>query len=266
MIMNKTRKSPNLRLPRPVGARPDVHRGEGTKRPKQSQGFTLMELVITMSILALILTLILSMFMKTQESFDFSSNKAWLETRASSLIDRMTQYLPECKIVSAPVTGTHHGSITIQVPVLVTGTYWSADGSSINWGAKDQLGWTLTYQYVVSKTISETATGFDYNGDGDLGESYDSGEIQMVFKDSVGTVQNTYSIGNDIVTVHTNWENDLDGDGALDPIFYRVNQSGTESTINGNRIIVNFFMITIDGKGRVIFMHKKESRTLRNPQ
>ncbi|MBI4833196.1 MAG: type II secretion system protein [Planctomycetes bacterium] len=236
------------------------------KSKTKCRGFTLTELIITMVILAIVLTTVLTMLFQSQESFDFASAKSSLETRSSLLIDRLTQHLPECKIVSAPVTGTHHGSITIQIPVLVTGTYWSADGASINWGANNQPGWTITYQYVVSNTLVEATTGFDYNGDGDLGETYDSGEIQMVFKDSGGTVQGTHPIGADIVTVHTDWENDLDGNGALDPIFYRVDQSGNENTINGNRIIVNFYMIAIDGKGRVIFMNKKESRTLRNPQ
>jgi prepilin-type N-terminal cleavage/methylation domain-containing protein len=231
-------------------------------------GFTLLEVIIASAIFAIILSATFTALSMGQNSFSDASVHSSLEKEATVIMDSLLQYLPECKIATPPQASNQHALMTIQVPVSVTGSYWSATGTTINWGANDQLGWTMTYQFNQKQIFDETLTPHeDYNGDGDYLDKYEEGQIQLVFKNAAGTVQDTINLGRGVVTIYNSRDADIDGDGQSDPIFQIVNNTGAEDIVNGNRVKLKIVLIKQTySEGKIIALVVQGEKALLNPQ
>lgn len=238
------------------------------RKTNKLSGFTLLEVIIASAIFSIVLAATLTALFMGQNSFNDASVHSNLAKEATIIIDSLLQYLPECKISTPPQTGNQHALMTIQIPVSVTGSYWSATGTTINWGAKDQLGWTMTYQFNQKKIYDETIIPHeDFNSDGDYLDKFEEGQIQLVFKDSAGTVQDTVNLVRGVVVVYNSRDADIDGDGQSDPIFQVVNSAGGEDIINGNRVRVKFALMSQTyTKGKIIALMVRGEKALLNPQ
>lgn len=234
---------------------------------RNSIGFTLIEVLIATVLLAIILASIIGVLFTSQRSFNESIVQTSLESEATILMDRLTEYISECKIVGIPIPANQHASITIQIPVLVTGTYWSADGNAINWGAGSVIIWTMTYQFTPKETLDETVTHLDYNKDKDILDKFERGRLELVFKDAGAVTQNTIILSNNVIVVYGSRDAGImDGSVLGDPLFLKVNAGGTEDIINGNRLKINIWLSKTTTEGIPIILNIKGEKTLLNPQ
>ena len=226
---------------------------------ERENGHTLLEVVIASAIFVTILALVLTVLLSGQSSFTQGTTVASLQSDVTRMMDLLTDDLMHCRIVTPPSSGNNHITITIQEPLSWT------DSGVISWGADNNQGWTYTYQFVSSTTYNEAVDNKDYNSDGDKLDIFYVGQIQLVIKNAGGITQKTSYIGDNVLLSGPNMDADLDGDGISDPLFLRLDQTGTEDTLLGNRLRVNLWLIKNPTTNPTVINTKAE-RTLVNPQ
>ncbi|MEW6026136.1 MAG: type II secretion system protein [Planctomycetota bacterium] len=246
-----------------------------TRTSKMENGFTLLELIIVMSILIVMIGGAMYVIFSGQEAFDEGSITSFLESQAARLIDAVKDDIAECLVItgtSVPTTSNNYASLTIKVPVLVSGAYWNTATGAVNWGAYDSSGnpqpnWYIKYSFSYTKTLSEAADGLDYNKDGDLTDSFDIGEMVKDVYNTTDVLQYSVKLCNDIMTVATNRYLDVDGNGDNDPIFVYCDKDGESVTSNGIGVILNFWLGgKLGAKRNPILVNTSTAIMLINPQ
>ncbi len=174
------------------------------KNRNDNYGFTLLEMVIVAVILSIVFAAMFQLLFAANAAYETSTVLQDMDKQAVRAIKRMSTELNNARAGSGGVPGpggkeyvggqkvddTFH-FIEIQVPVNVD------DGSgnmvpytvvgttiSINWGAGNNIGHWIRYEFQSLETISEPTTGVDYNRDGDTNDTFQRGNIvRSVFDD-----------------------------------------------------------------------------------
>jgi prepilin-type N-terminal cleavage/methylation domain-containing protein len=178
------------------------------------EGFTLLEVIIVMSIFVVIIGAAMYFVLSGQQTFDEGLMTSFLESQATRLTDSMKDDISECLVItaSAPATANDYASLTIQVPVRSGGSYLNPDTGAVYWGAYDnnnnpQQNWQITYRFEPDparsglNALNENADRMDYNRDGDIADAFDVGRIVKEVYDSSAVLQYSTGICNDIITV-----------------------------------------------------------------
>jgi hypothetical protein len=195
---------------------------------------------------------------------------SFLESQATRVIDVMKDDISECLVMTP--TPADYLSLSIKVPVLVSGTYWSSAGV-VYWGTYDssnipRLGWHITYKFVPTGVINEaTATDRkDYNKDQDVTDSFSIGEIiKYVYNDDdeapPANLQETVKLCNDIMY------GDINNDGANDPIFTLRDKDGNIVTSGGIGVVINIWLGgKLGARQNPIIVNTTTAIMLMNPQ
>lgn len=241
-----------------------------------NRGFTLLEVIIVMSILIVMIGGTMYVLFSGQESFDEGSMTSFLESQAARVIDVMKDDISECLVItaSAPTTANNYASLTIQVPVLVGGNYWNPATGAVYWGANGNQNWHITYKFEpdpLRTNVSEATDSKDYNRDGDITDSFDIGEIvKYVYSadsEIAANLQETVKLCNDVITVATNRYLDINEDGNDDRIFTLCDKNGQPVTSNGIGVILNFWLGgKLGAKQNPIIVNTTTAIMLINPQ
>ena len=226
-------------------------------------GFTVVEVMIASATFVVVLSIVVTVMLTGQESFNSGNTLTSLESEATYLLDILTESLSECKILTAPSVANQHASITIQVPVISGTTYWD-DSGNIYWGASGNLGWKITYTFVTQETLNEATTKRDYNQDKDILDVFERGRIVKEIRNASDVLQDTIRLGSNILVVSGAHDADINNDGMSDPLFLRLDAAGTEDVILGNRVRVNFWLSKEDPKGFPYLINAKTERKLEN--
>ena len=227
-------------------------------------GFTLLEVIIVMSIMVMMIGGATYVIFNAQETFDEGSMTSFLESQATRLIDVMKDDISEC-LVMTPTPTVTCTSLSIKVPVLVSGNYWNPATGAVYWGANDTLGWHIKYDFSVVRTISEATDSKDYNRDNDISDSFNIGEIvKYVYSadsEIAANLQETVKLCNDIMY------GDINNDGANDPIFTLRDKDGNIVTSGGNRVRINIWLGgKLGAKQNPIIINTTTTILLMNPQ
>ena len=246
---------------------------------KSNTGFTLLEVIIVMSILTIIIGGAMYVLFSGQETFDEGSMTAFLESQATRLIDVMKDDISEGLVITstgsrlAPCIDNGYTAISIQVPVLVSGNYWNSAGD-VYWGAYDnnntaQLNWYITYSFYpdpLRTNVSEATDRKDYNRDGDIDDSFDIGEMVKDVYNAAGVLQQSVKLCNDIMTVAGTRYADIKT-GADGHIFTLLDKSGNIVTSGGNRVRINIWLGgKLGAKQNPIIINTTTDIALMNPQ
>jgi len=234
-------------------------------------GFTLIEVMIVTTILGGILMGTIYVIMNAQDIFNQGAMQSYLESEGARLIDLIQEDINECQIDtgSMPNASNNFTTLTIKVPVKVGGDYWNPATGVIYWGAEGNQGWHITYSFVISTTLVEATTRLDYNGDRDITDSFDIGNLWKYVYNASGTLQQQVNLGGNIITVATNRYFDINNDGVDDPIFSlwdKYNNLVTSGS-SSNRVRINLWLgDVIDTKQLPIIVNCKTDVVLFNPQ
>ncbi|MEK7448521.1 MAG: type II secretion system protein [Planctomycetota bacterium] len=248
---------------------------------KKESGMTLMEVMIAAAIFTVMMSGIMYILLSGQDMFNQGSAQSVVETEGLRLLDRVSSDLPECKIITAPITNNNHAILTIQIPVISGTSYWSSTGT-IYWGADGNQDWTITYQFETDSTNTrdEIVTQKDYNRDNDINDKFAIGKMVRIIKNGAGAEQSRTTLCANIIV---NWNNtslspytpsavyygfdlDVNSNGASDPLFQRLNYLGNEDSINGTRVKLNFYLSKLGAKNEPIFINVASEEKLINPQ
>lgn len=235
---------------------------------KSNAGFTLLEVIIVMFILTIMLGGAMYIIFSGQEVFDEGSMTSFLESQASRLMDAIKDDISEGLVITAsvPTTSNNYASLTLKVPVLVSGSYWDAVTGVVNWGAEGNVNWYITYAFSYVMTISEAADGLDYNQDGDLADSFDIGDLVKEVYNGGGNLIQSVKMCSDIITVAGTRYADINNDGNADRIFTYCNKQGPVAS-NGIGVIVNIWLGgKLGAKRNPILVNTNMAMMLMNPQ
>jgi prepilin-type N-terminal cleavage/methylation domain-containing protein len=236
---------------------------------KSSAGFTLLEVIIVMFILTIMLGGAMYIILSGQDTFDEGSMTSFLESQASRLMDVLKDDISEGLIITAsvPAIANSYASLTLQVPVLVGGSYWNPVTGAVNWGAEGNQDWYITYAFSYVRTISEAADGLDYNRDGDISDSFDIGDLVKEIYNPGGVLQQSVKLCSDIMTVAGTRYADINNDGNQDRIFTYCNKNGQPVSSGGIGVIVNIWLGgKLGGKRNPIIVNTNMAMMLMNPQ
>jgi prepilin-type N-terminal cleavage/methylation domain-containing protein len=256
-----------------------LHHEHQCSLSRQGQkGFTLVELMIVITLLAGMLIGVMYVIISGQDIFNEGTMTSYLESEGNRLIDIIKDNINECKVItaSAPTTTNNYALLAIQVPVLVGGSYWNTTTGAVYWGAYDnnnqpQQGWHITYSFVPTTTnLNEAVTKLDYNRDNDITDSFDVGDIWMymysAYPETVANLQNSVKLGSNVITVANQRYLDINNDGVDDPIFSFLDDSGNPVTDGGNRIRINIWLSGIGARQTPIIVNCRTDAVLFNPQ
>jgi len=240
-----------------------------------NNGFTLLEVIIVMSLLVVMIGGAMSVMFSAQQTFDEGSMTSFLESQASRLIDVMKDDISEGLVItgtSVPTTANNYASLTIKVPVLVGGNYWNPVTGAVYWGAEGTQDWYMTYTFALTSVLYETnpldpTDKKDYNSDGDVTDSFDIGEMVKNVYNAGGVLQQSTKICNDIITVATTRYLDINEDGNDDRIFTYCNKDGQSVDSGGIGVIVNIWLGgKLGAKQNPIIVNTTTTIMLMNPQ
>lgn len=140
--------------------------------------------------------------------------------------------------------------------------YFDAAGE-IQWGAQVDGAPSLTgracFSFTPVAVVRENARGVDLNGDGDLADTFDLGQITRQVWDGTlgGASGSTVAICPPMILQETcNWGGDLDGDGFEDPIFLWEPSS--------SRLRIRLFLLDAGDKGLPLVRTSEVAFFLRN--
>ncbi|MFH1230350.1 MAG: prepilin-type N-terminal cleavage/methylation domain-containing protein [Planctomycetota bacterium] len=235
------------------------------------KGFTLIELMIVTTILTGMLVGAMYVIISSQDIFNQGTMESYLESEGARLTDIIKEDINECQVItgSMPAVSNNFTTLTIKVPVNVGGNYWNPTTGAIYWGANDNQNWYITYSFVISTTLVEATTRLDYNGDGDITDSFDIGNIWKIVYNAGGVLQEQVNLGGNIITVATNRYFDINNDGENDPIFSIWNKTNglVTSGSTGNRVRINLWLGGVLGaRQKPIIVNCKTDVVLLNPQ
>ena len=236
-------------------------------------GFTLIEVMIVTTILGGILMGTIYVIMNAQDIFNQGAMQSHLESEGARLIDLIQEDINECQvaIASMPNASNNFTTLTIKVPVKVGGNYWNPATGVIYWGAEGNQNWYITYSFVLANTLNEATTKLDYNGDRDITDSFDIGNLWKYVYNASGTLQQQVNLGGNIITVATNRYFNINtgiNDGGNDPIFSirdKYNNLVTSGS-SGNRVRINLWFSGLGAKRLPIIVNCKTDVVLFNPQ
>jgi hypothetical protein len=125
--------------------------------------------------------------------------------------------LNRARVVSVCADGT---SLTYRLPVPAgIGQATLDDAGEVIWGVSDTtgitVGGTVTLAFVPERTLRESESGADVNGDGDQTDVFDVGRISRT--SSTGARLALPRL--DVLLANGNRGGDIDGDGTADPLF-----------------------------------------------
>ena len=231
-----------------------------------NSGFTLLEVIIVMSILTVMIGGAMTIIFSAQQSFDEGSMTSFLESQATRVIDVMKDDISEC-LVMTPTPAVTCTSLSIKVPVLVSGNYWNPATGAVYWGANANQGWHITYKFVPTGVLNEAVATDrkDYNKDKDITDSFDIGEIvKYVYSadsEIAANLQETVKLCNDIMY------GDINNDGANDPIFTLRDKDDSIVTSGGIGVVINFWLGgKLGAKQNPIIVNTTTTILLMNPQ
>jgi prepilin-type N-terminal cleavage/methylation domain-containing protein len=238
------------------------------------KGFTLIEVMIVATILTGLLIGAMYVIVSSQDIFNEGTMESYLESEGARLIDLIKDDLNECKVITAnmPAPANNYTSIRIQVPVKVGGNYWDPATGAIYWGANDNQNWYIVYSFVPitpTPNLVEATTKLDYNGDKDITDSFDIGDLWKYVYNSTNALQEQVNLGGNIITVATTRYLDINNDGVIDPIFSLRDKSNNLVTggSTGNRVRLNFWLGGVLGaKRNPIIVNCTADIVLLNPQ
>jgi type II secretory pathway pseudopilin PulG len=230
-------------VPRPEGGEAKRGWADYREASDRKMGSTILEVLIVVSILSLIITSTLYFVITSQRTFDVGTMTSYLESEASRLSDIIKEKLTECKVTVAPSTANDFASFSFQVPVLVSGAYWDDDGN-IYWGAEDNQNWSYNFSFVSTRILNETSDLIDYNGDNDIEDFFDVGEIRLSIRDADDNDQTTVILCRNVITVAGvgNRFLDINNDGQNDPLFTMLDSRGRQVITNGERFRINLWL------------------------
>ncbi|MFH0889124.1 MAG: prepilin-type N-terminal cleavage/methylation domain-containing protein [Planctomycetota bacterium] len=237
-------------------------------------GFTLIELMIVVTILTGMLVGAMYVIISSQNIYTEGAMESYLESEGMRLTDIIKEDINECFVItgSMPTTSNNYATLTLKVPVKVGGNYWDPATGAIYWGANDNQNWYIIYDFVPNNptpNLVEATTHLDYNGDGDIIDSFDTGNLWKYVYNAGGVLQEQVNLGGNIITVATNRYLDINNDGANDPIFSLrdKNNNLVTSGSNGNRVRINLWFGGVLGAGqKPIIVDCKTDVVLLNPQ
>lgn len=130
-------------------------------------------------------------------------------------------------LASGPVYTRGDGTgFSYRVPVDPDGGTNYLDGDDVKWGSTiggvDLLDGRSTLYFVARTTFAEEETKTDINGDGDVEDVFDVGQIRRRRWNALTPADPTEDVGlgpTAIIQERCNWGGDLDSDGFADPIF-----------------------------------------------
>jgi len=218
-------------------------------------GLTYLEIAVTVALFSVAMIITLAFMKSSFEGYDVQKTNCDSQRAAQQVLERIAIELRPAKVVGAiPADGA---SIVMQVPVDPQGDGVVVDANgAIEWGAPedtgDVVGSAITYRFVQTGTLRESADGRDYNGNGRMTDSFAVGHVARTT-----TRGRTTKLGEGAVVQPLGaLGGDVDGDGSPDPIFSQ----------NGDLVAVNLWTLR-SGLNKETFMTQAATTVrLRNPQ
>lgn len=297
------------------------------RRLRNCAGLTLVEILVAAAILAIVITMALTMLVITQNTYVRMDYIMRLESEAQTGLRNIAQELPAAANVLIPA---HNQRLTFQIPIdwdqdgttLADGTYipdvLDASGA-IEYGyhlmgavpaGQDPKDWCVSYVWVPLEAgpdgilgsadddapgpltflgadgipdtdddhpagpLSEQIDNVDYNMDGDLMDKFIIGRIDQVVYSvppggvvendpanevsritiSEGVIQTDFQTLGDIDQPPAVQPQDTDVTAPDDPLFFQT----------GNDVIIELFLVAIDGDGNPQIRRVRTRVTLRN--
>ncbi|MBI5778261.1 MAG: prepilin-type N-terminal cleavage/methylation domain-containing protein [Planctomycetes bacterium] len=262
------------------------------------EGFTLVEVIIVMSILTVMIGGAMYVLFSGQEIFDEGSTTSFLESQAARLIDKIKDDISEGLVITTsktinpmfgdweifPCITTSYVSLAIRVPVQVGGNYWDPATGAVYWGAYDsintpQQNYFVWYTFWLRTPLNESIDRKDYNQDGDLNDTFFLCDLyETLYTEWWGWPANprwNCIMSNIIITWWPDpkpYYGDINGDGIDDPVFTLLDKDGNviqdlATTGSAKRLRLNFWLGgKLGAKGNPILVNTKTEITLINPQ
>jgi len=263
------------------------------KASRRQRGFSLVEIIMVVAILALVMAAIFSLLLTASKNYQRGMALQDMLVLNDRAMTKMKKELIGARVSSTGFSGEGGQDLTtdyieFQIPVDLD------DGSgqllpvsingpnvTVNWGAPTRLGnitgYWIRYQFVTIETVSEAAHRIDYNADNDMTDNFLRGRIvRQVFDDEIANAGRNLIeekvISGDYVFVRDPADGD-DGDKAgsdgrmsrldgrdtdtIDDPLFRVVDSNGEPVESGDRIRIDLFMAKrVHGRVELIARHK----------
>lgn len=232
------------------------------RRAASENGFSLVEVVIASALLGAVVLTAMTVVSTSTGVYSTGLAVASGAEEANRLLERLARDLQSARMVSLSADGA---SLVVQTPVDEDADGDITDASkSIEWGSQNNLGWSTTWRFEQTGTLQESMDRMDYNADGDVADTLAAGRLRVELKDAAGKVMNGTALsGSHLLSTLGPLGGDADSDGAPDPLFQRVDETGAPSA-TGRNLRVGLLVYTTDSRRQVSLARARTLLFLRN--